>query len=103
MAQVVTAAFGDGVEQQMIVDTTATQSAETKTSTAKEPAPKGERMASEAQHRFIARLLAADGVDTNDTDSRNARLGQLVGRPIDSMDELTMNDAKMVIDTLKKD
>ena len=61
------------------------------------------KKASAGQHRFIERLLGqVYGLDSNDRAGRHERVGELLGRPIASLNDLTLDDATTVIDLLNK-
>lgn len=60
------------------------------------------KMASSAQHKFIEKLLGAEGIEADDREARHAKVSEIVGRQVTSLNELTSRDASKVIDTLNK-
>ena len=60
------------------------------------------KMASPAQQKFLAKLLSQNGIDNADRDAVHAKVGELLGRKVESLNELTSRDASRIIDHLNQ-
>lgn len=64
--------------------------------------PPSPRKASRAQHRMIFASLQERGVDPKDDEERLLIASKVVGRPIESFNDLMSGEAKQIIDTLAR-
>lgn len=97
------------VSEQAPIDVEATETEGTSTQAASDDTPqastgaKSVNPASPAQHKFIEKLLGTKAdLEAHDREGRHAKVGEILGRTVESLNDLTSPEASKVIDTLNR-